>query len=270
MAASISAIIIAKNEEEMIANCIETVRWCDEIIVVNNDSADGTVAIAHRLGARVMTLSGTFAQVRNEGLKRAKTDWIWYLDADERVTPRLAEEIRNVIEAPAGSAYRVKRTNILYGQHLQHGGWGDDWVVRLFERKALKGWQGEVHESAVHEGKTASLRQTLIHFTHRSVIQGLAKTIEWTPIEARLLVEAHTSPVRLRTLVRKALMELWRRMILQRGFQDGMAGWVEGLTQAVNRLLVYLQVWERQQRPSIEDQYRHHEEAIARLWKNVR
>ncbi|HYD35341.1 MAG TPA: glycosyltransferase family 2 protein [Vitreimonas sp.] len=270
MTPSLTAIVIARNEESMIANCLETLRWCDEIIVINNDSSDATVSIAHRSGARVITLSGGFAELRTEGLKRAKTDWLLYIDADERVTPALAAEIRETIGMPAHPAYAIGRTNVLYGQHMQHGGWNQDQVVRLFNRATLQGWDGEIHEHAVVTGSTGELQQSLIHFTHRDVISGLKKTIEWTPIEATLLANSKIPPVTLWTLLRKGGMEVFRRAIREKGYKDGLAGWIEALIQGMNRMLVYIQVWELQQKPSLSEQYQHHETAIARLWKNAK
>lgn len=271
MKPSLTAIIIAKNEEEMIANCIETVRWCDEILVINNDSSDATVGIAHRLGARVVTLPGSFADLRNEGLKRIKTDWVLYIDADERVTPSLAEEIKQEIEHSSAVAFALTRTNILYGHHMKHGGWQNDSVVRLFKKEALKGWRGLVHEEAVLESSSDQeikvLHHPLIHFTHRNLISGLLKTAQWTPIEAKLLHEAGTPPVTLLTLLRKGGMELWRRVVMQGGYKDGLAGWIEALVQAMNRMLVYMQLWELQQKPSLQEQYSRHEQAIVKLWK---
>lgn len=267
MYTQVTAIIIAKNEEEMLANCIESVRWCDEVIVINNESSDATVGIANRAGARVVTMSGSFAELRNEGIKRAKTDWLLYIDADERVTPALAQEICQVVAKPQYPAYAVSRSNILYGQLLTHGGWQNDKVVRLFARHQLQGWRGVVHEEALYQGETGLLHQPLIHFTHRSVLQGLLKTSEWTPKEARLLVEAGVAPVTVFTLWRKGLMELWRRLVRQGGYRDGVVGWIEALTQAINRVLVYMQVWELQQKPSLPDRYRHHEEQLFQLWQ---
>jgi glycosyltransferase involved in cell wall biosynthesis len=274
MPATIAALIIAKNEEEMIANCIETLRWCDEIIVINNESADATVGIAHRLGAKVVTASGTFAELRNQGLAKAKTDWVLYVDADERVTPALAAEIKKVIGASLEesvvtppTSYLINRQNILYGSYLQHGGWEEDGVVRLFNRESLKTWVGSVHEHAEVSGHQGTLKQSLIHFTHRSVVSGLAKTIEWTPIEADLLYQAGTPPVTVRTLLRKGLMEVWRRAVVKKGYRDGAVGWIEALIQGMNRVLVYMQVWEKQQKPTLPERYQQYEKAIHTLWK---
>lgn len=265
---TISAIIIARNESAMIANCIETLRWCDEVIVIDNDSHDDTAAIARRMRARVIPANGSFAEVRNQGLKHAKTDWVLYIDADERVMPSLADEVlATIATSTSHTQYGVLRTNVLYGSVARHGGWERDGVIRLFLRNALKTWAGEIHEHAEATGTLAWLQQPLIHFTHRSVIDGLHKTIEWTPIEAQALVASQVPPVTAATLFRKGGMELFRRLIHRQGFKDGMPGVVESITQAINRVLVYMQVWELQQKPSLSEQYASHEREVAEVWK---
>lgn len=265
---SITAVIIAKNEEAMIANCIETLRWCDEILVIDNGSEDTTAHLAETLGARVISFkSKHFDKVREEGLKRAKTDWLFYIDADERVTPTLAKEIMVQLETSTASALRMRRENILYGEKIAHGGWQADYVTRVFKRKQLQGWSGIIHESPVFEGGEVEVHSPLLHFTHRSVIDGLKKTSEWTPLEAQLLYQAAIPPVTLLTLVRKGVMEFIRRAYFKGGYKDGMPGLVEALTQGINRMLVYMQVWELQQQPTIPQRYQEVELEVAQLWE---
>lgn len=266
---SITAIVIAKNEAEMIANCLATLQWCDEIIVVDNGSEDATAGLAKQAGARVVESNGTFAELRNRGLSAAKTDWVLYIDADERVSPPLAIEIQGVIVNATHAAYQVHRENVVYGQSVQHGGWEKDWIVRLFERRAIKTWSGEVHEHAEINGSTGQLSQTLLHLTHRSVMDGLRKTVDWIPIEARLLHEAGTPPVTGVTLLRKFGMELLRRLIITGGYRDGMPGVVEAWVQAMNRLLVYIELWQLQQKPSLPERYQEQEAQMHHRWRRA-
>jgi len=265
---TISALIIARDEEAMLANCLDTLKWCDEIIVVDNLSKDATRGIAEREGARVIASEGSFATLRNEALQHSKSDWLFYVDADERVTPALADEVQLTVETATHQAYAVSRNNVLYGSHLEHGGWGQDPVVRLFKRTALKRWSGDVHEHAEIDGSTGSLKERLVHFTHRDVISGLLKTAEWTPIEAQLLVDAeHTPTVTVGLIWRKTIMELVRRVLQKKAYKDGAAGWIEAMIQAMNRMLVYIQVWEKQQKPSLKDRYQQYEKSIVKLWQ---
>ena len=264
---SITAIIIAKNEENMIANCIEGLRWCDEILVIDNGSTDTTATLAEKLGARVINFaSENFSRVRNEGLKRSKTDWIFYVDADERVTPSLAREIMVNVEMGSGAAFKILRENICYGHHLTKGGWDQDYVTRVFRKERLAKWDGKIHESPYYSGETITLKQSLIHLTHRSTRDNLFKSAEWTILEAELLYKSGIKPVTLITLLRKGTMEFVRRAYFKGGYKDGMVGLVEAMVQAMNRVMVYIQVWELQQKPSIEDRYKKIENEVADKW----
>lgn len=266
---SISALIIAKNEAAMIVSCIKSVAWCKEIIVIDDGSIDETREIAESLGAKVISFKhDSFARLREEALKRAQFEWVFYIDADERVTPTLAKEIQVMIETSDAKVFRVKRENIYFGRKFSGGGWQDDWVERVFFKEALVGWSGQVHESPQFTGTSVDLKTKLIHFTHRDVVSGLLKTAAWTPMEAEELFKAKVPTVTFFTLIRKGCMEFFRRAILKKGYQDGMAGLVESLIQGINRILVYIQVWELQQKPSIPELYQEKEKEIERLWKN--
>lgn len=264
---SISAIIIAKNEEDMLANCIDTLRWCDEIIVINNASVDQTAYLAEKMGARVVNFANeNFAKLRTEGLLKAKTDWIFYVDADERVTPNLSQEILVNIETNEAPVLRIKRDNMLYGKYFKYGGWQNDWLERVFKRSEITGWRGEIHESPIFHGQVKSLHHSLIHLTHRNTQDNLIKSAQWTKQEAELLFKAKTEKVTLFTLFRKSIMEFLRRAFFKAGRKDGMEGLIEAMVQGMNRFLVYLQLWEMQQQPSLEEKYTQEEKRIAREW----
>lgn len=272
---SITAIILTKNEEAMIANCLETVAWCDEVILIDDNSADATVSLAKNWGARVVNFSSdSFAQKREAALQYVKTDWVLFIDADERITPKLYQEIKQALQVstqdttkPAPHAWQFHRQNVCYGFALRYGGWQHDVVTRLFRRDALKTWVGEIHESPQFTGLVGQFKTPVWHLTHRSTVLNLLKSAEWTPIEARLLFESKVAPVTLTTLLRKGLMEFWRRVIRQQGYKDGMAGYVEGIVQAMNRVMIYIQVWELQQQPTLPDRYQQLETSIAEQWK---
>ncbi|MBD3250097.1 MAG: glycosyltransferase [Candidatus Pacebacteria bacterium] len=267
---SITVIILAKNEQQMLENCLRTVKWADQILVLDNGSTDETARIAEDFGARVISFShSSFARLRNEPLKHIETDWVFYLDPDERVTPTLAKEILVNLETDQADILSFNRKNICYGQVFEHGGWENDVVTRAFKKTALQEWQGDIHESPVYEGRQILLHTPLIHLTHRNTTDGLKKTVQWTAIEARLLYEAGVSKVSFLTLVRKGLMEFLRRAVFKKGYKDGLPGLIEAVVQGINRVLVYIQVWELQQEPDLEDQYRQHELKITRQWSQA-
>jgi len=268
---ALTAIVLAKNEAEMLPACLSCLNWCQEIVVIDTGSQDKTSEIAENFGAKVIAFQhSSFARLREEGLKRTQTPWIFYVDADERVTPVLAQEIITELEKNRAAALQLKRENVFYGQTMKAGGWQTDEVTRIFKRDNLKSWQGEIHESPVFTGEALLLQSPLVHLTHRSTAEGLIKSSRWTPIEAKLLFEAGAAPVGFGTLIKKGLGEFVRRAITNRGYRDGQTGLVEALIQAINRILVYVQVWELQHQPKIKDLYQVKEREIELLWEDDR
>src|SRR3972149_8823950 len=256
MKVNVTAIIIARNEAAMITECLRTLSWCREVLVIDDSSTDQTAQQAENLGARVVEFSHpSFARKRNEALKHAQGDWLFYIDADERVTPTLAKEILGHIETGAAPVLRLARENFAYGHLFQHGGWQRDFVTRVFKKNALQRWTGEIHESPQFIGAVKTLRSPLLHLTHRSTEENLRKSADWTKLEAELLYKAGEKPVTFSTLRRKGGMEFFRRAIIQRGYRDGLAGLIEALAQGINRVTVYIQVWELQQKPPLSERY---------------
>jgi len=266
---SITAIIIARNEAEMIVNCINTLSWCDEILVVDSASSDETAKLAENTGVRVVSFyHRSMAKTRNEALKKIKTDWAIYIDADERVTPILAKEIMVQLETSSAVALSMPRQNIHYGKIMQHGGWDQDPVTRVFNKNKFQEWYGDIHESPKFNGEEIRLKSPLIHLTHRNTLDGLKKTISWTPIEADLLAKAKVKPVNIVTILRKGVMEFIRRGVFKQGYKDGVEGWIESIVQGINRMLVYIQLWERQRKPSLENSYQQIEQQISKMWQD--
>lgn len=266
----ISAVILTRNEAAMIQNCLLGLQWCQELLVIDSQSSDQTPKLAQRHGATVITTQEqSFAKRRQLALKHVHQPWILYVDADERVTPELAHEIISCTAHSEAQAYTCKRQNIFFGHTMTAGGWQHDAVTRLFQTTALTGWSGEVHESPQFAGEAAQLEHPLIHFSHRDVVSGLYKTISWTPIEAKLLAQELAKPVSFFTIVRKGLGEFWRRTILNRGWRDGQPGLIEALIQAINRMLVYIQVWEQQANPPIAASYQQYEAQLSQAWEKA-
>lgn len=266
----ITAVIIAKNEEEMLPGCLDTLSWCSDLLIIDDGSVDTTVAIAEKKGARVISFKHpSFARLRNEALKYCKTSWIFYIDADERVTPTLAKEILVQVETSDASALSCNRSNFFLGKEFTHGGWEDDVVTRIFKTDSLQQWTGKVHESPEFSGTVTQLKTPLIHFSHRDIASGLFKSASWTGIEAELLHKSELPTVSVGTILRKGIMEFIRRGFLKGGYKDGQAGLIEALVQGINRMLVYMQVWELQQKPPITDTYQSKEQEIQKLWKDA-
>lgn len=267
MSKDLTVVILTKNEADNLRHLLPALSWVKKIMIVDSLSSDQTKQVAKQYGAEFISCSqDSFAQKRNTALSHLKTNWVLYLDADERLTPALITEISQVLASQrAHQAYKIRRQNYCYGYPLNYGGWGNDWVTRLFQTKFLLRWQGEIHESPIYEGELGVINHPLWHFTHRSTAANLAKSSTWTIKEAQLLADAATAPVNKYTILRKILGEFYRRYFVFQGYKDGMVGFVESLTQAFNRGWVYMQVWELQQVPSIAERYQCLEKKVAQI-----
>jgi len=249
MKKKLSIIVIARNEEKMIADCLQSASWADEIILVDTGSTDKTLAIARQYRPKIIRLKAEkleYARWRNRGLKEAQGDWVFYLDADERITPSLRAEIRKVIKTTKKTAFAVPRRNFYFGREMHYGGAWPDYVKRLFKRDKLRRWQGRLHEEPVFEGKLGHLREALIHLTHRDLSSMLAKTSRWSKIEAELLYQAGHPPVTWWRILRIMGSEFWRRGIKLQGWRDGTFGWIEVIFQVFSRFVTYARLWEMQ------------------------
>lgn len=248
----LSVIVIAKNEERLIADCLKSAKEADELILVDSGSIDHTCQIAKRLGAKVIyvpTEKLEFARWRNIGLKNASGDWFFYLDADERMTPNLMAEIRQVMKSSQEkfAAYEIPRRNFYLGREMHFGGAWPDYVKRLFRKGGLKGWQRDLHEDPLVTGEFGKLKEPLIHVTHRDLASMLEKTRCWSEIEAKLFLEANHPPVAWWRFFRIMLTEFWLRAIRLQGWRDGTPGWIEIIYQMFSRFITYARLWEMQE-----------------------
>lgn len=248
MTTKLTAIIIAKNEEKMIEDCLISLQFADELIVVDSGSTDKTLEIAQKFSARIVRTEGTdYSQFRNAGQKAATGKWLLYIDADERVSPLLRREIQETITQPVThSAYALLRQNIYLGKHLTHGGWGDDYVTRLLYRRHLKHWVNPLHEQPVYSGSLGKLTAPLIHFSHRDLSSMVDKTLFFTKYEAQLRFDAGHPPMVLWRFVRVILTEFYHRFIRLAAWKDGPEGIIDGIFQVYNTFIIYARLWELQ------------------------
>jgi glycosyltransferase involved in cell wall biosynthesis len=231
----ISACIITFNEADRIGDCLASLAFCDEVVVVDSHSTDATRAIAASLGARVMARPfDGFRSQKQFAIEQATHDWVLCLDADERVSA----ELRAAIEAErargftTAAGYRFARLSEYFGKFLRHGNAYPDRVLRLFDRRR-GGWRGtrEVHEAASVEGEVRTLRGDLIHYPYRSLEQQLTKTQRY----ARMMAEhdfARGKRATLGKLVLAPAWRFWRGYVLRGGFRDGWHGLVYAYVRA--------------------------------------
>jgi glycosyltransferase involved in cell wall biosynthesis len=245
--AKISVIIITKNEEKMLPDCLVSVEFATEVIVVDTGNTDRTNQIAIDSGARVIKSAGDdYSKFRNDGLAQAVGDWVLYIDADERVTPLLRNEISEVIKNASVSAFAIPRKNIFLGRHMQNGGWGGDYVKRLFKRKSLKNWKNPLHEEPVFDGNLGKLENELVHFSHRDLSSMLEKTLGFTTYEANLRYESDHPVIVPWRIVRVMFTEFWNRFVKLSAGQDGVEGVIDGMFQVFNTFVIYARLWELQ------------------------
>lgn len=244
---NISAVILTKNSEDLIADCIDSVSFCDEIIVIDDYSTDRTPELAKHLGALVFPYtSDSFAKKRNLGLKKAKGRLLIYLDADERISPELAQAIKGILERKNDiyAAYRLQRKNFYLGNN--------EWpaiekLERLFRKSKLEEWYGDLHESARVNGDIGDLTEGyIIHYTHRDLTSMLNKTIEWSKIEAELRLKARHPKMSEWRFFRVMLTAFYDSYVKQKGYKAGTAGLIESIYQSYSMFITYARLWELQ------------------------
>lgn len=246
---TISVLITAKNEENFIKDCLESVSgWADEIILADTQSTDKTLDIAKKYPVKIYQTppDGNYKIWRDFLFKKSTTDWIFYLDADERVTPPLCEEISLIVSATTDHAFAIPRRNYLLGVEMKHGGWAPDYVKRLFRRSNFKGWQGELHEQPLYAGELKLLIQPMIHLQPDTLEPMLEKSIKWSTVEARLLFEAHHPLIVWWRILRMGLTTLWQRLIQKQGHLDGVEGLILAIYQAYHTMIIYMRLWQMQ------------------------
>lgn len=259
----ISVIVITKNEENWIKNCLESVKWAEEIIIVDKGSTDKTIEIAKKYTQKIITFTEEdYAKTRNKGAEIAKGDWLLYVDSDERVLKGLMEEVKNLVNAGRHSAYAIPRTNIILGQRVNYGPFWPDFVIRLLRKKDFEGWQGKIHEQPKFIGKLGYTTNSLLHMTHRDVDQITKKSLEWSNIDAQLrLASNHPKMTGIR-FFRIFLTELFNQMILRKGIFGGTVGVVDSFLQTFSLFITYVRLWQLQMDKPLDEIYKHIDKSL--------
>ena len=253
---NLSIIILAGNEEKMIVDCLKSCAWAQEIILVAANSTDNTVALARKTISTIKVVktddeyNKNFSKWRNLGFRQATKEWILYIDSDERVTPSLQMEIIKIIQTKTNpySHYAIPRANFYLGQRVKYGGSYPDYVIRLFQKKDFKGYQGILHEQPLITGKLAYIKSDLLHFTHRDLSSMIQKTLVWTDMEAQALYQNNHPPVVWWRFIRMMFTKVWERLIKQQMWKDKTVGWISVIFETFNTFLIYARLWEIQQK----------------------
>lgn len=254
---SLSIVVITKNEQEMVENCLISCDFADEIVVIDNGSTDKTAEIAKKHKARVVRFeSDDFSKSRNKGMEEAKGDWILYIDADERVLKPLREEILEIVAGSDISAFAISRKNIIFGQKVTYGPYEKDWVIRLFKRDKFETWVGRVHEYGKFTGKLEYLKNSLLHLTHRDLDHFMLKALEWSKIDANLRLEAKHPKMTKWRFFRILISQSFEELIKRRGLFGGTVGMIDSVLQISSFYMTYVRLWELQQKPLLYEKYR--------------
>jgi (heptosyl)LPS beta-1,4-glucosyltransferase len=243
----ISVVVLTKNEEENIADCLDTAQWADELLVLDSGSDDGTVEIAQSKGARVQERHfDNYALQRNAALGMTSGEWVFFVDADERVTPELAQEVRRAVGQADFHGWWVPRKNFIFGAWIRHGGWYPDFQLRLLRRgKARYDERREVHELVELDGEAGYLRSHLIHYNYSTVLEFRRKQDSYTDFEARMLLESGQRAKPWNFLL-QPLRQFWWRYVTLQGHKDGWRGLLLCALMAYYELVRYWRLWRLQ------------------------
>lgn len=251
----LSVIVLTKNEEPVVADCLESVKWADEIIVIDHGSVDKTLEIVKKFGVKKIVDApekSTFSDRRNLGAENASGEWLLYVDADERVTEKLREEIEFLVknndsEGKRYTGYAIPRKNIRLTKVLYHGGWWPDYVLRLMKKDKLIRWEGDLHEQPKIDGEVGKLKEAFVHFSHRGSIEHkMQNTINWSQIEAEKLYQAGHPPMTVLRFISAMWREFYKRMIRYQAWRDGVEGVIEAIYQVFSVFITYARLWEMQ------------------------
>ena len=241
-----SVIIAAKDEAAEIAECIASVAWAAEVIVVENDSSDDTVTISRSAGATVFSHPfTTIGRQRNAAIARARHEWILVVDADERGTGGLRDEIARIVSAREKDvAFRVRRRNFFLGREIRHGGWERDRPVRLF-RSHMRYDERPVHEHVMTDGPVGELAEPMMHYPYASLGEYFAKLERYSRWWAEQNF-ARGKRTRAWTIALKPPARFFSMYVLRAGFLDGAAGVIVAALPAMSVAAKYATLWELQ------------------------
>ena len=245
----LSAIVIAKNEAANIADCLDSLAFCDEVVVVDGGSGDDTVALAKAKGAQVVSAPDWrgYGPQKNLALSQAHGEWVLSLDADERVTPALAREIQTAISEAKVNGYRIPRLSSFCGREMRHSGWYPDYVLRLFRRDKARFSDDLVHERVICEEPVGRLIEPLRHRTITTLEDALSKIDRYSTAGADMLL-ASGRRVYFISGIAHGCWTFLRTYFLRAGFLDGPEGFLVARYHAETTYYRYMKAWMKQRR----------------------
>jgi len=233
----ISAVILVKNEEKNLQNCLESIKWCDEILVIDDNSTDKTPEIAKKFGAKgiIHSLNNNFAQQRNFGLAQAKGEWVLFLDADEIISPELKKEIQEETKANQYDGFYLKRQDFFGGRALKYGETANVRLLRL-GRKGKGEWRREIHEVWEIKGETEELKNPILHYPHQTLSDFIDHINFHSTLHAQALKKEGVRPSLWR-IIFYSKAKFIQNYIFRLGFLDGTPGIIVALMMSFHSFL---------------------------------
>lgn len=237
----VSVVVITKNEEDNISDCLMSVMWADEIIVLDDDSSDKTVGIAKRFTDKVFSRKMDIEGVhRNYAYGLARNNWVLSLDADERVTPSLAEEIRQLFNNPIEHiVFAIPKKTYLGKKWLRYGGWYPASKAQLFDKRVVKYEEKGVHPRILYHGTCGHLKNDIIHYSYKDFHEFFQTLNNQTTLEARKWFEERRK-INLLKAYRKYLSRFIRHYFIEQGFRDGLTGLMAAFGGGFYQIMSYL------------------------------
>lgn len=242
----LTAVILTKNNQDVIEDCIKSVKFSDDIIVIDDNSSDDTVKICSKLQGRVFAhkLNDDFSIHRNFALSKVVKGWILYLDSDERITPELQDEIIKVTSDKVDNniqGYFIRRQDIIFAKKLHHGEFGNIKLLRL-AKKGNGEWKRKVHEYWDISGDTAELSNPLIHYSHKNISELITSINTWSSLHAVANAEEgkHSSLLK---IIFMPLAHFFNNFIFKFGFLDGLLGFVLAIFMSFHSFLSWSKLW---------------------------
>jgi glycosyltransferase involved in cell wall biosynthesis len=244
---SLTVILTTLNEERNIERCLESVRWADEIVVVDSFSTDRTPELARKYTERFYQhpYAGSSKQVER-GIGYARSTWVFIIDGDEVMSDELAREIRGVLaEARGVAGFEILRKAYAFGKWIRYGGWYPDYQTRLFRKDSYTANHQEVHGGFRIRGERGRLEGVLHHYTYDTIFSYIAKMNDYTSLEvSNRLARNPGATVRWYNLILNPLSHFLRSFVSLRGYRDGFHGFVLALLDAIYSLILYAKLWE--------------------------
>jgi glycosyltransferase involved in cell wall biosynthesis len=244
--AGLSAVLITLNAAGLLEPCLASLAFCDEIVIVDSGSTDRTPEIARKYGARLIRKEWLgFGRQKQFAVDQAGNEWVLCIDADERVSPRLAESIAEALRTPVAPVYRMARCNRFLGRWLRHGEGYPDWSARLFDRRSARWSDDPVHEKVLYAVTPGTLQGDLLHESAESLRDYLDKQNRYTTLAALDLLERGRSASPLQ-LVASPLVRFFKFYVFRLGFLDGLPGLAHTVIGCMNSFMKYAKLLELQ------------------------